>query len=143
MRYMATYDMMETLRNTNQWMGATAKAMASYPMFAMVPNPAFQWMSAWGEVTERAYALMVVKPGWRLDFVSTEDGKDHLVEVETVVAKPFGDLLCGQTMPQVGAFTCPAFKFPREVSSLCTTPKKPSSLGHSPIRTTKIGVDWP
>ncbi|MDC1058215.1 polyhydroxyalkanoate depolymerase [Planktomarina temperata] len=93
MRYMATYDMMETLRNTNQWMGATAKAMASYPMFAMVPNPAFQWMSAWGEVTERAYARMVVKPGWRLDFVSTEDGKDHLVEVETLLAKPFGDLI--------------------------------------------------
>ena len=51
MRYITTYDMMESLRNTNQWMGATAKAMASYPMFAMVPNPAFQWMSAWGEVT--------------------------------------------------------------------------------------------
>ena len=84
MRYMATYDMMETLRNTNQWMGATAKAMASYPMFAMIPNPAFQWMSAWGEVTERAFSRMVVKPGWRLDFVSTEDGKDHLVEVETI-----------------------------------------------------------
>ena len=93
MRYMATYDMMETLRNTNQWMGATAKAMASYPMFAMIPNPAFQWMSAWGEVTERAFSRMVVKPGWRLDFVSTEDGKDHLVEVETILAKPFGDLI--------------------------------------------------
>jgi len=97
MRYMATYDMMETLRNTNQWMGATAKAMASYPMFAMVPNPAFQWMSAWGEVTERAYARMVVKPGWRLDFVSTEDGKDHF--------DPFRRTWPHPTGPQ-GAFGC-------------------------------------
>ena len=55
MRYMATYDMIETLRNTNQWMGAAAKAMASYPVFAMIPNPVFQWMSAWGEVTERVF----------------------------------------------------------------------------------------
>ena len=31
--------MMETIRNTNEWMGATAKAMASYPSVAMWPNP--------------------------------------------------------------------------------------------------------
>ena len=31
MRYMAIYDLMETARNTNQWLGATAKAMAGYP----------------------------------------------------------------------------------------------------------------
>ena len=53
MRYMMTYDLMETLRNTNQWLGATAQSMSSYPVFSMVPNPAFQWMAAWGEVTER------------------------------------------------------------------------------------------
>ena len=62
MRQMATYYMMETLRNTNQWIGTTAKAMASYPMFAMISNPAIQWMSAWGEVTERAFSRIVVKP---------------------------------------------------------------------------------
>ena len=42
MRYMVTYDLMETLRNTNQWLGATALSMSSYPIFRMVPNPAFQ-----------------------------------------------------------------------------------------------------
>ena len=51
MRHMASYDIMETMRNTNQWMGATAKSFASYPAFAMVPNPFVQWMAAWGEVT--------------------------------------------------------------------------------------------
>mgnify|MGYP001792916886 CR=1 FL=1 len=35
MRYMMTYDMMETLRNTNQWLGATALSMSSYPLFSM------------------------------------------------------------------------------------------------------------
>ncbi|MEC9197382.1 MAG: polyhydroxyalkanoate depolymerase, partial [Pseudomonadota bacterium] len=44
MRYMATYDLMETVRNTNQWLGATAKAFAAYPGISMVPNPVFQWM---------------------------------------------------------------------------------------------------
>ncbi len=36
MRYMVTYDLMETIRNTNQWMGASALAMASYPAFSHV-----------------------------------------------------------------------------------------------------------
>ena len=40
MRYMATYDMMESIRNTNQWLGASALAMASYPAFSLFPNPA-------------------------------------------------------------------------------------------------------
>ena len=34
MRYMAMYDLMETARNTNQWLGATALALGSYPMWA-------------------------------------------------------------------------------------------------------------
>lgn len=40
MRFMMTYDLMETVRNTNQWLGASAKAMASYPVFSTMPNPA-------------------------------------------------------------------------------------------------------
>ena len=55
MRFMMTYDMMETARNTNQWLGATARSMASYPMFSAMPNPALDWMAAWGEVTERSF----------------------------------------------------------------------------------------
>ena len=93
MRYMATYDLMETVRNTNQWMGATARTMASYPMFALTPNPALQWMAAWGEVTERTFQRMVVKPDWGLGTFTCEDGKDHVVEIRTVVEKPFGDLI--------------------------------------------------
>ena len=90
---MATYDLMETVRNTNQWLGATAKAAASYPVFSLVPNPALQWMSAWGEVTERTFERMVAKPDWGIRSVTCADGRDHVVELETFVERPFGDLL--------------------------------------------------
>ena len=93
MRYMMTYDMMETARNTNQWMGASAQALASYPVFSLIPNPALTWMAAWGKVTERAFQRMVVKPDWGIRTFTCEDGKDHLVEVNTVVEKAFGDLI--------------------------------------------------
>ena len=93
MRYMATYDLMETMRNTNQWLGATARTMASYPVFSVMPNPALQWMAAWGEVTERTFERMVVKPDWGIRTFTCEDGKDHLVDIKTVVEKPFGDLI--------------------------------------------------
>lgn len=93
MRYMLTYDMMETLRNTNQWLGATALSVASYPVFSMVPNPAFQWMAAWGEVTERTFHRMTVKPDWGIESITGEDGRDHLIKVETVIERPFGDLI--------------------------------------------------
>ncbi|PIE13072.1 MAG: polyhydroxyalkanoate depolymerase [Rhodobacterales bacterium] len=93
MRYMAHYDLMETMRNTNQWLGASALSFASYPMFSMVPNPALQWMAAWGEVTERTFQRMVVKPDWGIRTFVCPDGKDHLVNVDTVVERPFGDLI--------------------------------------------------
>ncbi|MEP3884746.1 MAG: hypothetical protein ABJM57_14625 [Lentilitoribacter sp.] len=79
MKYMATYDMMETMRNTNQWLGATAKSMAAFPVFATIPNPALQWLGAWGEVTERSFERMVAKPDWGLDSFTCEDGRDHLI----------------------------------------------------------------
>ncbi|WP_037310141.1 polyhydroxyalkanoate depolymerase [Ruegeria halocynthiae] len=93
MRYMITYDLMETMRNTNQWMGATASAMASYPLFSMVPNPALSMMAAWGEVTERTFQRMVVKPDWGIRTFTCEDGKDHLVDIVPVMERPFGDLI--------------------------------------------------
>ena len=93
MRYMLTYDLMETMRNTNQWMGASAKAIASYPVWGMVPNPAINMMAAWGEVTERSFSRMVAKPDWGIDAVVAEDGRDHIVSVETELARPFGDLI--------------------------------------------------
>jgi poly(3-hydroxybutyrate) depolymerase len=93
MRYMINYDWMETLRNTNQWLGASAHALASYPAFAAIPNPALQWMGAWGEVTERTFARMIVKPDWGIRTFTCEDGRDHLVNIETVIERPFGDLV--------------------------------------------------
>ena len=92
-KYMATYDMMETARNTNGWLGATARAVASYPAFGLVTNPAFQLMAAWGEVTERSFARMVAKPDWGIHTVTGEDGRDHIVTQRAVVERPFGDLL--------------------------------------------------
>jgi poly(3-hydroxybutyrate) depolymerase len=93
MRYMVTYDWMETIRNTNQWMGASALAMASYPAFSMFPNPMMGMIAAWGEVTERTFQRMTVKPDWGIRTFTGEDGKDHLVNVETIVSRPFGDLI--------------------------------------------------
>jgi poly(3-hydroxybutyrate) depolymerase len=38
----------------------------------------FQVMAAWGEVTERTFARMVVKPDWNVSLVVGEDGRDHV-----------------------------------------------------------------
>ncbi|SFQ36973.1 poly(3-hydroxybutyrate) depolymerase [Roseivivax halotolerans] len=93
MRHMALYDMMETVRNTNQWLGATARTMASYPGLALIPHPGIRWMAAWGEVTERAFERMIAKPDWGIDSVTGDDGRDHVVQPEVVLEKPFGDLV--------------------------------------------------
>lgn len=92
-RGIISYDAMETIRNTNEWLGATARAIASYPMFAMVPHPAFKMMGAWGRVTERSFARMVIKPGWQIPPIPGEDGQDHIVYVEPVIRRAFGDLV--------------------------------------------------
>jgi len=93
MRYMMQYDSIETVRNTNQWLGATAKSLAAYPVFALSPFPAIKWMEAWGEVTERTYQRMTAKPDWGILTHTGSDGRDHLVNIEKVVERPFGDLL--------------------------------------------------
>jgi poly(3-hydroxybutyrate) depolymerase len=93
MRYMLAYDFYESMRNTNQWLGATAKALASYPATGLVPHPMFQVMAAWGQVTERAFARMVVKPDWNVSSVVGDDGRDHVVSVTRELEKPFGDLI--------------------------------------------------
>lgn len=93
MRYMMTYDLMESYRNTNQWLGASALALASYPAFSGLPVPAIAWMRAWGEVTERTFARMVARPDWNIPSITAEDGKDHVVTIETVLERPFGDLI--------------------------------------------------
>jgi poly(3-hydroxybutyrate) depolymerase len=93
MKYMVTYDLMESMRVTNQWLGASAKAMFSYPAFGLTTNPLAQLTAAWGEVTERSFARMVAKPDWNIASVVGEDGRDHLVNIETAIERPFGDLL--------------------------------------------------
>ena len=93
MKYMATYDLMESARNTNEWMGATAKAFASYPAFAMSMNPLLPLMAAWGQVTERTFSRMVDKPDWGIRSIVGPKGQDHLIDVKPVVQKPFGDLV--------------------------------------------------
>jgi len=93
MKQMATYDLMEAMRNTNEWLGASARAMASYPVWGLVPHPMFKVMSAWGRVTERSFARMVIKPSWGIRTVVADDGRDHLVETDIEIGRPFGDLL--------------------------------------------------
>lgn len=93
MKYMFTYDVMESARNTNEWLGASARAFASYPAFALSMNPVLPLMAAWGEVTERTFSRMVAKPDWGIRSIVGPDGQDHLVDVKPVVEKPFGDLV--------------------------------------------------
>ncbi len=93
MKYTTSYDLMESIRNTNAWCGATARAMASYPAFALSLNPMIQLTAAWGEVTERSFARMVEKPDWGIRSIVGEGGQDHLIDIEPVVEKPFGNLL--------------------------------------------------
>lgn len=93
MKYMLTYDLMESVRNTNQWLGATARAFAGYPAMYGSANPLVEWIGAWGEVTERTFSRMSLKPDWGISAVTGEDVKDHTVRIERLVQKPFGDLL--------------------------------------------------
>lgn len=93
MKHMYTYDLMESARNTNEWLGATARAMASYPAFALSMNPLLQMTAAWGEVTERTFSRMVTRPDWGIRSIVGQDGTDHLVDIKTVVERPFGNLI--------------------------------------------------
>ncbi|WP_425413880.1 polyhydroxyalkanoate depolymerase [Paracoccus zeaxanthinifaciens] len=88
-----SYDAMETIRNTNEWLGATARAIGGYPAFALAPNPMFRMMAAWGKVTERSFSRMVIKPDWEIPAIAGEDGQDHIVYVEPELKRPFGDLI--------------------------------------------------
>jgi poly(3-hydroxybutyrate) depolymerase len=93
MTTMLTYDLMESARNTSQWLGATARAWGAYPIMAATGNPWVEMAKAWGEVTERSFARMVAKPDWGIPTVTAEDGRDHVVRVMTMVERPFGDLV--------------------------------------------------
>ena len=93
MKYMATYDWMESFRNTSEWAGASARAMASYPAFALSMNPLISMTAAWGEVAERSFGRMSVKPDWGIRSIVGPTGQDHIVDIVNVVEKPFGNLI--------------------------------------------------
>ena len=93
MKYMFTYDLMESARSTNEWLGASARAFAGYPAFALSMNPILPLLAAWGDITERSFSRMIAKPDWGIRSIVGPDGQDHLVDVKPVVQKPFGDLV--------------------------------------------------
>ena len=93
MKYMATYDLMESARNTQEWLGASARAFASYPAFALSMNPFLPVMAAWGDLTERSFSRMITKPDWGIRSIVGPNGQDHLIDEQIVVEKPFGNLV--------------------------------------------------
>ncbi|MBC6436571.1 MAG: polyhydroxyalkanoate depolymerase [Rhodobacteraceae bacterium] len=93
MRYLLTYDFMESVRVTNQWLGSTARAMCSYPQLGLIVNPAIQMTAAWGEVMERSFARMTTRPDWAIYSIPGDDGHDHPVAIDTILSRPFGDLI--------------------------------------------------
>ncbi len=88
----ATYDLLEGYRQGGEWLGATAKAFWSSPLFGLSTSPLPQTFAAWGEVTERSFARMIAKPDWGIDTVVTA-GREYVVNINTVLSRPFGDLI--------------------------------------------------
>ena len=93
MNHTMSYDLMESMRNANQWLGATARAVGEFPVMSMTVNPYVEWMRAWGVVTERAFDRMVERPDWDIPTVPGVDGTDHVVRIACLMKRPFGDLI--------------------------------------------------
>ena len=53
------------------------------------------WLKAWGEVTERTFARMVVNPDWNIPPVAGAQGKDYPVVIETCCPMPTSILPTG------------------------------------------------
>lgn len=92
MKQLATYDLIESARISGEWMGATAKAFWSNPIWGLSLSPLPATMAAWGEVTERSFQRMVARPHWGIESVVSA-GREYIVNIETLVHKPFGDLI--------------------------------------------------
>ncbi|MGB7336421.1 MAG: polyhydroxyalkanoate depolymerase, partial [Salaquimonas sp.] len=88
----SAYDITETMRLNGLWLGATAKTFWGNPVFGLAASPIPATFAAWGEVSERAFNRLAVKPDWGIDSV-VSGGKDYLVNVNTIVERPFGRLL--------------------------------------------------
>ena len=86
------YDYFESMRQSGQWMGATAQAFWRNPVFALAPTPLPATFAAWGEVAERAFEKVASKPDWGIDSV-VSDHCEYVVRVDTLIDKPFGKLI--------------------------------------------------
>ena len=91
MKTLATYDLLESIRLTNELVAAAAKTFWSYPAFGLLPIPGPTSMAAWGQVTERAFSRMDQKPDWDID-MTISAGKEYFVDAVCVLSKPFCDL---------------------------------------------------
>jgi poly(3-hydroxybutyrate) depolymerase len=86
------YDMSESMRQGNAWMGATAKAFWRNPAFSMTMSPFPSLFAAWGEVTERTFEKIATKPSWGIESVVSKD-RDYPVTKKIELEKPFCDLV--------------------------------------------------
>ena len=91
MKTMATYDLMESAKLSNELIGATARTFWSYPVFGLAPSPVPASFAAWGRVTERSFSRLDQKPDWGIDFTTT-DGQEYFVETTPAMVKPFCEL---------------------------------------------------
>lgn len=89
---MTLYDMSESIRQTNAWMGSTTKAFWSNPAFSMTMSPFPSLFAAWGEVTERAFEKVAEKPSWGIESVVSKD-RDYPVTKNIDLQLPFCDLI--------------------------------------------------
>ncbi len=87
-----SYDAIESSRLAGKWFGATVRTFWGNPVFGMSVNPLPAVLAAWGEISERSFDRIDVRPDWGIDS-TVRDGRDYLVNVETVTELPFGRLL--------------------------------------------------
>lgn len=88
----AAYDFFESVSKGNEWWGSTAKTFWGNPIFAFNPTGMPKLLAAWGEVVERAYRRVQMQPDWGLD-TTVIDGREYVVDIETVLDKSFGKLI--------------------------------------------------
>jgi poly(3-hydroxybutyrate) depolymerase len=86
------YDVSESIRQTNAWVGATTKAFWQNPAFSLTMSPLPSLFAAWGEVTERAFEKVATKPMWGIENVVSKDN-DYPVKKKIDLELPFCDLI--------------------------------------------------
>ena len=85
---MLRYDILESLRLSNQWIGASTKAFWGQPAFALHPSPIPSLIAAWGKVTERSWSKVAATPDWGIDNVEHR-GRSHVINRRVVLDRPF------------------------------------------------------